>query len=84
MKCHLLQPDRGNDQEDGEDDHEKVEDEDEGEGIFFLFTHFPQLIYDSLLLQIFKFSHIFAEQIWKWHKVCAAFEAASNTSLSDF
>ena len=32
MKCHLLQPDRGNDQEDGEDDHEEVEDEDKGEG----------------------------------------------------
>ena len=32
MKSHLLQPDRGDDQEDGEDDHEEVEDEDEGEG----------------------------------------------------
>ena len=28
----ILQPNRGDDQEDGEDDHEEVEDEDAGEG----------------------------------------------------
>ena len=28
----ILQPDRGDDQEEGEDDHEEVEDEDTGEG----------------------------------------------------
>ena len=46
----ILQPDRGDDQEEGEDDHEEVEDEDAGEGGGQLLHHPREAEISSLSL----------------------------------